>query len=77
MFIRENKNRSGSVSIQVISKGKGRYRVVRTVGCGTQRQEIDRLKIVTRQEIERMQAQPYLFKSGHDEVDRRGLFVIV
>ena len=68
MFIRENKNRSGSISIQVISKTGGRYRVVKTVGCGTQRHEIDRLKIIARQEIKRLQALPELFKSEHDEL---------
>lgn len=33
MFIRELKNRSGSVSIQIISKARGRYKVVKTIGC--------------------------------------------
>jgi transposase len=68
MFIRENKNRSGSVSIQIISKDSGSYRVVKTVGCGAQRHEIERLKILARQEIERIQAQPSLFHSEQDEL---------
>ena len=68
MFIRENKNRSGSISVQIISKERGRYKVMKTVGCATQCPEIDRLKIVARQEIKRMQAQPELFKSEHDEL---------
>ena len=68
MFIREVQDRSGSISIQIISKDRGRYRVIKTVGCATQCPEIDRLKIVTRQKIERLQAQPQLFKSEHDEL---------
>ena len=68
MFIRENKNRSGSVSVQVISKSGGRFRVVKTVGCATHRHEIDRLRIIAHQEIKRLQAQPELFKSEHDEL---------
>jgi transposase len=68
MFVRENKNRSGSVSVQIINKARGTYKVLRTVGCGTQRHEIDRLKILARQEIDRLQAQPKLFKSEHDEL---------
>ena len=68
MYVREVKNRSGSVSIQIISKSRGKYKVVKTVGCGTQRHEIDRLMIVARQEIERLHAQPRLFKSEHDEL---------
>jgi transposase len=68
MFVRENKNRSGSVSVQVISKHGGRYRVVKTVGSATQRHDIDRLVLVARQEIKRLQAQPELFPSEHDEL---------
>ena len=68
MYIREVRNRSGSISIQIISKARGRYRVIKTVGCATQCAEIDRLKIVARQEIERLQAQPKLFKSEQDEL---------
>ena len=60
MFVREVKNRSGSISIQIISKARGRYRVVKTAGCATQCPEIARLKITARQEIERLQAQPKL-----------------
>ncbi len=43
MFIRKNKNRSGSVSVQIISKDKGRYRVIETVGSGKSQEEIARL----------------------------------
>ena len=67
MYIREVKNRSGSVSIQIIRKHKGRYKVVKTVGCGAVRHEIDHLKQVAYQEIERMEAQPSLFVFENDE----------
>ncbi|GAB6010460.1 IS1634 family transposase [Dysgonomonas reticulitermitis] len=68
MFIRELKNRSGSVSIQVISKSNGRYKVLKTIGCGTTRHEIDGLKTLARQEIKRLEAQPSLFPSERDEL---------
>lgn len=68
MYIRELKNRSGSISVQVISKSHGRYKVLKTVGCGTTRHEIDRLKLLARQEIERLEAQPSLFPSESDEL---------
>ena len=68
MFIREKKNSSGSISIQVISKSRGNYKVLKTVGCGTTRHEIDQLKTVARQEIERLEAQPSLFPSESDEL---------
>ena len=67
MFIREVKNRSGSVSIQIISKSSGKYKVVRTVGCATTRQEIDDLKIKAKQELEKIRRQPSLFTSSLDE----------
>ena len=68
MYPRTVKNKSGSVSVQIIIKIKGRYKVVKTVGCATQRHEIDRLMMVARQEIERMEGQPKLFRSEHDEL---------
>jgi hypothetical protein len=43
MFVRKNKNRSGSISVQLISKEHGRYRVVKTLGSSHDPDEIDRL----------------------------------
>ena len=54
MFIRKKKNRSGSTSIQVISKNKGRYKVVKTIGCATMLHEIEKLELIGKQEIEKM-----------------------
>ena len=68
MFIREVKNRSGSISIQIINKSSGKYRVVKTVGCGTQRHELEELKVIARQEIEQLEKQPSLFSSENDEL---------
>jgi transposase len=68
MFVREVKNRSGNISVQVIDKTSGRYRVIKTVGCATHRHEIDHLKKLAHQEIDRLQAHPKLFKSEHDEL---------
>lgn len=67
MFIREVKNRSGSISIQIISKKSGKYKVVKTIGCGTTHQEIDKLKIEAKQELEAITQQPSLFISSVDE----------
>ena len=68
MFIREVKNRSGNVSIQVISKARGVYRVLKTIGCGTTRHEIDHLKLVARQEIDLLEAHPSLFVFEKDQL---------
>jgi len=66
MFIREVKNRSGSVSVQVISKARGVYRVLKTIGCGTTRHEIDHLKLAARQEIDLLEARSSLFVFEND-----------
>ncbi len=46
----------------------GYYKVIKTVGCATERHEIERLKNLARQEIERLQFQPKLFQSEQDEL---------
>lgn len=63
MFIRKNKNRSGSVSVQIISKEYGRYQVVETVGSGKTREEIAKLYMEAQIRLHRKQFpnQPSLF----------------
>lgn len=67
MFIRELKNRSGSVSIQIISKARGQYKVVKTVGCATMLHEIEELKSQARSEVERLKREQSLFTSQQDK----------
>lgn len=43
MFVRKKKNRSGSVSIQVIQKQQGKYVLIKTLGSSKDKNEIDRL----------------------------------
>lgn len=43
MFVRKNKNRSGSVSVQVVQKIRGRVKIVKTVGVSKDLKEIHRL----------------------------------
>jgi len=66
MFIRENKNRSGSVSVQIISKEFGKYRVVKSIGSGKTPQEITFLKQRAQQEIRKLQGSLSLFASEKD-----------
>lgn len=49
MFVRKLKNRSGSISIQVITKEHGRYQVARTVGTAKHPDELARLEQTARQ----------------------------
>lgn len=41
--MRQNKNRSGSVSVQVVSKFRGRYKVLKSIGASNDKNEIKRL----------------------------------
>jgi len=68
MFIREKKNSSGSVSVQIISKARGRYKVVKTIGCGAERHKIESLKKLAEQEVERLRKQTSLFQSDTDNL---------
>jgi hypothetical protein len=66
MFIRKKKNTSGSVSVQVIQKIRGKYKVLKTIGSAITRQEIEKLVNLARQEVENITAQPKLFVSETD-----------
>jgi transposase len=68
MFLRKKKNNSGSTSVQIISKGRGKYKVIKTIGSSDNEQEIQKLVLLARQEIERLNAQPKLFISESDTV---------
>ena len=67
MYIRELKNRSGSISIQVISKSKGRYKVLKTIGCATTRCDIDFLRVQAKEYIACIENQLSLFSSETDD----------
>lgn len=41
MFVRKKRNKSGSVSVQVVAKDNGKYRVVKTVGCSSDPAQVD------------------------------------
>jgi hypothetical protein len=66
MFVRPKENASGSVSIQIISKSRGKYKVVKTLGSTTTRQEIEGLTQLAEQEIERLSEPLSLFSSQDD-----------
>jgi transposase len=68
MFIRQLKNRSGSISVQLIAKTSGKYRVVKSIGCGHSEQDIQKLIYLAKQELERISSQGKLFISESDTV---------
>jgi len=43
MFIRHKPNKSGSVSIQIVDKSNGRYKVLKTIGSSSDSFEIELL----------------------------------
>ena len=69
MFIRENKNRSGSISIQIVSKQRGVYKVIKTVGCATDVRTLEKLKNEAQIVIEELLGyKKSLFLSEKDEI---------
>lgn len=43
MFLRKKKNKSGSVSIQIIDKSSGKYKLIKTIGSSADKQSIKNL----------------------------------
>ncbi len=66
VFIRKNKNRSGSYSIQIVFKQRGTYKVLKTLGSGRSAQEIEFLYQRARQEIHMLEGLGSLFVDEDD-----------
>ena len=66
VFIRKNKNRSGSYSIQIVSKHRGNYKVIKTLGSGRSAQEIEFLYQRARQEVQMLEGSGSLFIDKDD-----------
>lgn len=60
MFVRKKPNRSGVVSVQVIDKSSGKYRVLKTIGSSSVQEEIEKLVRQGQQWIDRQQRQAAL-----------------
>lgn len=67
MFVRKKQNASGSLSIQIISKNRGKYKVIRTVGCAKTKREEELLFLLAKSELERIQGNQTLF-AEHDDL---------
>ena len=66
MFVRKKRNASGSLSVQVIQKVRGKYKVVKTIGCATTRHKVEELVNLAQQEIKKLSQQQELFESETD-----------
>jgi hypothetical protein len=67
-LVRKKLNSSGSTSVQIILKARGKYKVVKTIGCSSNEQELQELFYLGKQEIERLTAQSRLFVSENDTI---------
>ncbi len=77
MFIRKKPNASGSLSVQIIQKVNGRYKVVKTIGSATTWQEIEKLENLAKQEIERICGnQQKLFGFENDAIIEQAFAVL-
>lgn len=61
MFVRKIRNRSGSISVQIISKDSGRYLVVETIGTSKDFDEVEKLVIEAKGRINHPANQTSLF----------------
>lgn len=61
MFVRKKKNKSGSVSVQIITKHRGRYAVIKSIGSAKGEQAIAVLVEQGNQEMLQLQGQQGLF----------------
>ena len=81
MFVRKKKNRSGSVSIVVVDKSRGRFREVRRFGVAHTEAEADALYTQAREWIRRYAGQQTIDFGGvavasENEVEYHGLWVV-
>lgn len=76
MFIRKNKNRSGSYSIQIIEKVGRKNRVIKTLGSGRTTQEVGRLMNQAKLELDLLRGQPSLFKNQRDDLIKNVLGLV-
>lgn len=67
MFIRKKKNKSGSISIQILSKIGRKNKLLKSIGCAKTQREEDLLILIARTELERLQGMQSLFVE-HDDL---------
>lgn len=68
MFIRKNKNRSGSISIQIFRKENRSNKLIKTIGIANTQREEELLILIAKSEIERISGRQSLFVENDDLV---------
>jgi transposase len=70
MFVREKANKSGNISVQVIDKSTGKYKVVYTAGCSFDHVEISKLHLKAKDWIKETQGiQEMDFSGTRDQLN--------
>jgi Transposase DDE domain len=67
MFVRKKRNKSGTQSIQIISKSTGKYKVIKTIGCARTKREEELILLMAKTELERLLGNQSLFVE-HDDL---------
>lgn len=67
MFIRKKKNKSGSISVQIISKIGRKNKLLKTVGCAKTQREEELLMQLAKTELDQLQGMQSLFVE-HDDL---------
>ncbi len=71
MFVRKKRNPSGIISVQIIYKSHGKYRMVETDGSSSDPDEVERLYLRGKEMIARMHGQQVLpLRTSEDELLR-------
>lgn len=68
MFVRKKPNKSGLVSVQIIDKSQGKYKVVKTVGSSKDPDKIERLMVLARNQARQMVGLQEIDFTNHREV---------
>jgi len=67
MFVRKKKNKSGSVSVQILMKVGRKNKLLKTVGCAKTKREEDLLILLANNEMNQIQGTQSLFEE-HDDL---------
>jgi len=67
MFVRKKKNKSGSVSIQILMKVGRKNKLLKTIGCAKTKREEDLLILLANNEMKQIQGVQSLFEE-HDDL---------
>jgi len=67
MYIREKKNKSGSISIQIISKRNGNYKVVETIGCAKNNLEKEKLLFKAKERLKELEPRLFYFEDEENK----------